>query len=346
MRRRCATAGRLCCRTWLMRGASTMEATARAPVAGRPGGGGAQGEDVLDLGRGWPSHRLLPQRAVASAAAAATTEATLHYAPAQGDVAFRRAVASLIDAATPRTEARPAPARVSADAIMLTAGASNGLALAALASQSRPGDVCLVESATYWFAHAILQDAGFVLDAVPRHQGGLDLQELARKLAHPRVRALYLVHMHARRRSNARVHVHNSYTHSAAECAHACMHARVCTHARTSTTANRCRRLPILAAPRSPPRRERRLWSFAARMALSSLLTKVRTRALATVVWRRPASRCSLALVGLFGSEYECGDEFQSTNTDTQRAPSSVRFFELGRRGVCMSSCRAWHGLL
>ena len=211
MRRLRAAAEGLCCRR-AARGARMMASATAGPAA--VNAGTASGGDVLDLGKGWPSYRLLPSRPVALAAAAATTEVTLHYAPAQGDAAFRRAVASLIDAATPRTEACPAlaGARVSADAIMETSGASNGLAMAALASHPRSGDVCLVETATYWFAHAVLQDAGFELDTVPRHPstGGLDLEGLARKLSQPRVRALYLVHY-------AHTHTHDR--------THVCMHA-------------------------------------------------------------------------------------------------------------------------
>jgi len=221
MRRLRAAAEGLCCRR-AARGARTMASATAGPAA--VNAGTASGGDVLDLGKGWPSYRLLPSRAVALAAAAATTEVTLHYAPAQGDAAFRQAVASLIDAATPRTEACPAlaGARVSADAIMQTSGASNGLAMAALASHPRTGDVCLVETATYWFAHAVLQDAGFELDAVPRQaNGGLDLEGLARKLSQPRVRALYLVH-----HTHTQTHTHtHTQTHA---CVHACI--RTCTH--------------------------------------------------------------------------------------------------------------------
>lgn len=158
-------------------------------LSGRTAATGSQERLLLDLGKGWPSFSLIPHAAVAAAAQRATTPGSLHYAPAQGDVRFRRAVAGLIN-----SELTAGGEEVVHESIMLTSGASTGLALAAMAIRPRKGDVCLVETGTYWFAHRILQDAGFALDTVAhRHDGGLDIDDLQRKASKPHVRALYLV---------------------------------------------------------------------------------------------------------------------------------------------------------
>ena len=78
----------------------------------------------------------------------------------------------------------------------------------------------------------------------------MDLEELARKLAHPRVRALYLVHMHARRRSNARVHVHNAYTHSCRTRACLPAYMRACMHAHIHAHMHNRKQVPTFANPR------------------------------------------------------------------------------------------------
>lgn len=145
---------------------------------------------LLDLGKGWPSFGLMPHAAVAAAAQRATTPASLHYAPAQGHTRFREAVAALLNAELRLVGGR----EVLPDNLMLTSGASTGLALAAMAARPRPGDVCLVETGTYWFAHRVLLDGGFALDTVAQiSDGGLDLEDLERQVAKPRVKALYLV---------------------------------------------------------------------------------------------------------------------------------------------------------
>ena len=65
-----------------------------------------------------------------------------------------------------------------------------GLLLAALARRPRIGDICLVETATYWHAHSILQEAGFSLEQVAhRSAGEIDMHDLARQLDRPQVRA-------------------------------------------------------------------------------------------------------------------------------------------------------------
>lgn len=66
-----------------------------------------------------------------------------------------------------------------------------GLLLAALARRPRRGDICLVETATYWHAHSILQDAGFSLEQVAhRSAGEIDMHDLAHQLVRPQVRAI------------------------------------------------------------------------------------------------------------------------------------------------------------
>jgi DNA-binding transcriptional MocR family regulator len=163
---------------------------ARNAGAGAHALGSTAPAPLLDLGKGWPSFGLMPHAAVAAAAQRATTPASLHYAPAQGHARFREAVAALLNAELSLVGGR----EVLPDNLMLTSGASTGLALAAMAARPRTGDVCLVETGTYWFAHRVLLDGGFTLDTVAHNSdGGLDLEDLERHVVKPHVKALYLV---------------------------------------------------------------------------------------------------------------------------------------------------------
>lgn len=105
----------------------------------------------------------------------------LSYAAAQGHEGLRHALAARL---------REAGVDVSADAVTLTQGASEGITLA-LRVFADPGDVVAVEEPTYHNVLSALSALGLRVAPVPMRDGAPDLGVLERTLARPEVKLFY-----------------------------------------------------------------------------------------------------------------------------------------------------------
>jgi DNA-binding transcriptional MocR family regulator len=105
----------------------------------------------------------------------------LRYATPQGDASLREALAARL---------RDTGMALDADRVVLTQGASEGIALA-LRLFAGPGDAIAVEEPTYHNVLAAMAALGLRAAAVPMRDGAPDLAALERVLERPDVKALY-----------------------------------------------------------------------------------------------------------------------------------------------------------
>lgn len=142
---------------------------------------------VLSLGAAYPDPSLLPVAALGRALTAAVREAGAEAASAldfRGFAPLRQALAR---------RAFRAGLSLTADDLVITAGASEALALA-LAVVTRPGDTVAVESPAYFGLLQLLAERGLrVLEIATDAQTGIDLEALAAGLSRHRVAALVVV---------------------------------------------------------------------------------------------------------------------------------------------------------
>jgi len=140
-------------------------------------------DDVISFAGGMPTGEAIPfddvQAALAHALARAGADG-LTYGPVEGLPSLRRAIAA-------RMARRGAP--VAADEVMILAGATQGLALAAHALVE-PGDEVVVEAPTYVGIVQTFGAAGARLIGVPVDEDGLRVDALAHVLARRRVRLI------------------------------------------------------------------------------------------------------------------------------------------------------------
>lgn len=138
----------------------------------------------INLQGGWPSTRLHPAKDMAEAAAkvfaSADIQQQLRYGAGQGEVHLRTNIADWLT-----DEYRPQAGTISPERILVTNGASNGLATI-LQKFTDPGytrTIWMVEP-TYHLACPIFRDSGFAdrIRAVPEGQKGVDLKCLKEAL--------------------------------------------------------------------------------------------------------------------------------------------------------------------
>lgn len=144
--------------------------------------------DRIDFGIGQPGFDLLPQAILARAAAERFAEGDtelLNYGYEQGDGRFRRALADFL------TANYGAP--VSAEGLMITAGASQALDL--ICTQfAQPGDTVFVEEPSYFLALRILrEDHHLNLVSLPVDENGLIISAVEDALKRHRPRFLYTI---------------------------------------------------------------------------------------------------------------------------------------------------------
>jgi len=136
---------------------------------------------LIDLGIGAPDLPLLgPARDALRAAAerclAAPDSTTfLQYGPRAGDPVFRAALAGMLSARLPG-------APVSPDDLLVTAGATSGLALAC-SVLFQTGMPALVEDPTYFLARKVIKEAGLTQVPIPQDRGGIRIDALAAQAA-------------------------------------------------------------------------------------------------------------------------------------------------------------------
>ncbi|KAJ5182040.1 hypothetical protein N7449_012187 [Penicillium cf. viridicatum] len=162
-------------------------------------------EQPINLGRGWPSPRLLPLQALHSAAEAVLSQSgrateSMLYGPAMGDPALRVCIAEwlsrLYHLRSPPAKIHPphqladhhtGPMAnpISPDRISITNGASGNLAtiLSAFTDPLYTRRIWMVEP-TYYLACTIFEDAGFQgrLVGIPEDENGVNLDYLRSKL--------------------------------------------------------------------------------------------------------------------------------------------------------------------
>lgn len=138
----------------------------------------------INLQGGWPSTRLHPANDMAEAAAklfsSADIQQQLRYGAGQGEVSLRSNIASWLS-----DEYQPRAGPISPERILVSNGASNGLATI-LQKFTDPGStrtVWMVEP-TYHLACPIFRDAGFAerIRAVPEGERGVDFEFLRQAL--------------------------------------------------------------------------------------------------------------------------------------------------------------------
>ncbi len=139
--------------------------------------------DVISFAGGMPAGEVIPFEEVQAALTHALARAGaggLAYGPVEGLASLRSAIAA-------RMTRRGAA--VAADEVMVLAGATQGLALAAQALVE-PGDEVVVEAPTYVGIGQTFGAAGARLIGVPVDEGGLRVDTLAAVLARRRVRLI------------------------------------------------------------------------------------------------------------------------------------------------------------
>lgn len=144
--------------------------------------------DRIDFGIGQPGFDLLPQAMLARAAAERFAEGDtelLNYGYEQGDGRFRWALADFL------TVNYGAP--VSAEGLMITAGASQALDL--ICTQfTQPGETVFVEEPSYFLALRILrEDHRLTLVSLPVDEDGLIVAAVEDALRRRRPRFLYTI---------------------------------------------------------------------------------------------------------------------------------------------------------
>ena len=137
----------------------------------------------INLQGGWPTPRLHPAAALGAAASGVFGRQDVHedlkYGPELGDRETRDLIAKWL------AESYQQGPVVTGDRIIITNGASNGLAtlLQKLADPASTATIWMVEP-TYFLACPIFRDAGFSgrIRGVPEAEDGIDLDFLARAL--------------------------------------------------------------------------------------------------------------------------------------------------------------------
>ena len=130
--------------------------------------------DCIDFGIGQPQLDLLPRELLWKASQAVlddTSNTSLNYGHAKGDIRFRQALADFL---APDYGCRPDPAH-----FLTTNGASQALHLIANI-YAKPGDTVLVEEPTYFLAQQIFEDRGLKVVSVKLGPDGIDLKDLAK----------------------------------------------------------------------------------------------------------------------------------------------------------------------
>lgn len=138
----------------------------------------------INLQGGWPTPRLHPVAALESASASLYQKQDINnqlmYGPEHGNFSFRQRVGQWLNGMY-----CPSAGSVPADRILITNGASNGLAtlLQKFADPSYTRAVWMVEP-TYFLACPIFRDAGLAgrIKGVPEGRDGLDLEFLRKAL--------------------------------------------------------------------------------------------------------------------------------------------------------------------
>ena len=157
---------------------------------------------IIDLRKGHPKPCNLPHHHMAAAcrlAAARLDEANedvlpLQYSPTEyGTSRYLKTLANFL------SKAYGGCSPVFEDWLLTTTGVSHGLELA-VSSLTKPGDVCWMESPSYFLAHQIFVDHHLSIRGVPSDEHGLDVDSLARCLADtslgPPPAVLYVVPTH------------------------------------------------------------------------------------------------------------------------------------------------------
>ncbi|KAH8895261.1 PLP-dependent transferase [Thozetella sp. PMI_491] len=138
----------------------------------------------INLQGGWPTPRLHPIKAMQAASAEVFSSANipelLKYGPEWGDASLRENIGKwLLDVY------QPSAGTIGAERIIVTNGASNGLAtiLQKFTDPAETQAIWMVEP-TYFLACPVFRDAGFVgrIRAVPEGSDGVDLDYLAQAL--------------------------------------------------------------------------------------------------------------------------------------------------------------------
>ncbi|KAM0816949.1 putative Pyridoxal phosphate-dependent transferase [Seiridium cardinale] len=148
-------------------------------------------EKHINLQGGWPTPRLHPAEAMEAAAtrvfASSDIQQQLRYGPGQGQANLRNNIASWLS-----DEYQPRAGPVSPERILVTNGASNGLAtiLQKFADPGYTRNIWMVEP-TYHLACPIFRDAGFAgrIRAVPEGARGVDFTFLRKGLEDSEKRA-------------------------------------------------------------------------------------------------------------------------------------------------------------
>ena len=142
---------------------------------------------MIDLGIGQPTPRLLPNEAIARAAADCSRRPgrmLLAYGAEQGDAKFRTALARFL------REIYSAP--VDPAGLMVTNGASQGIDLVCTLF-SQAGDTIFVEEPTYFLARKIFADHRLKPVALPMDSDGLLIDAVEEELKHSRPAFLYTI---------------------------------------------------------------------------------------------------------------------------------------------------------
>jgi DNA-binding transcriptional MocR family regulator len=142
---------------------------------------------MIDLGIGQPTPRLLPNEAIARAAADCSRRPgrmLLAYGTEQGDAQFRTALARFLG------EIYAAP--VDPAGLMVTNGASQGIDLVCTLF-SQAGDTIFVEEPTYFLARKIFADHRLKPVALPMDSDGLLIDAVEEELKRSRPAFLYTI---------------------------------------------------------------------------------------------------------------------------------------------------------
>ena len=146
---------------------------------------------VIDLGWGHPSPRLHPAGELAEAARHALRRqppVPLQYGATQGYGPLLESLAAYLSG-----QDAYGPGVVRPESLFLTAGASQGIDLAATIL-ARAGDTVFVEEPTYYLIGQIFLDHGLKICGVPTDAQGLDTGALAAMLAGGNIpRLLYTI---------------------------------------------------------------------------------------------------------------------------------------------------------
>ena len=173
----------------------------------------AKATTMYDFARGHPNKALLPlhemQEILTKAASAENQErllASMNYLKSdQGDPDLRDQISAFVDRhtlddslGTPPPEAIK-PTSPPSSNIFLTHGVSHGLEMLCT-TQTKPGDVVLLERPTYFLAADIFESHRLTLDSLPmRLTGGVDVDKLAQLLDSNKIeppRMIYIIPTH------------------------------------------------------------------------------------------------------------------------------------------------------